>query len=303
MPSVRRGLACASTALIFLPWFAAPAGAAPFGELPFRSVPTAAVCVRATGVPGELIRWTRGGATLMQARADGLRDAGFVRLGTLNDCPAVAADATTGAAVLAGSTKDGIRVAMRAPGGGWGAPERIAAGTLPQLSAGVSRRGDAVIAWVEQGAAGRPAKVRAARHTAGVQGWTVEKLSEGGDDFDGAAAGMAADGEALVAFAVPGRGDDGRIEVVSARPGATLTPARNAGRAHFGADPRIAVAPDGRVLVSGGEDVYERPPGGMLTRVWEGEPDAFALRPDGGAVIVAGSALGVWLHQRRTTET
>src|SRR4051794_6220163 len=82
-------------ALLLVP---APAGAAPFGELPFRTVPTAAVCVQATGAPGELSRWTPGGITVMQARADGLRDAAFVGLGQQRLCPAVAADATTGAA-------------------------------------------------------------------------------------------------------------------------------------------------------------------------------------------------------------
>src|SRR3954447_12755256 len=65
----------------------AAAAAAPFGELPFRTVASAAVCVRPTGVPGELLRWTRGGVELMQARADGLVPTGTVRLGTVSDCP------------------------------------------------------------------------------------------------------------------------------------------------------------------------------------------------------------------------
>ena len=56
-------------ALLFV---AVPAQAAPFGELPYRGVPTAAVCVRATGVPGELIRWSRGGFTC-KASSAGLR--------------------------------------------------------------------------------------------------------------------------------------------------------------------------------------------------------------------------------------
>src|SRR3954447_17613946 len=127
----------------------AVAAAAPFRGLPFRTVPTAAVCVRATGVPGELIRWTRGGVELMQARADGLHDARTVRAGTLNQCPAVAADATTGAAVVAGTTPRGIAVAVRGPGGAWAAPVTISTPYYPGVRAAVSPRGDAIVAWVE----------------------------------------------------------------------------------------------------------------------------------------------------------
>ena len=50
-------LALALVALVF----PASAAAAPFGELPFRPVAGSATCLRATGVPGELVRWTRGG--------------------------------------------------------------------------------------------------------------------------------------------------------------------------------------------------------------------------------------------------
>src|SRR3954453_5450830 len=120
MLSLRPGLACASTALLLA--IAAPAGAAPFGELPFRPVPPSAVCVRATGVPGELIRWSQGGFTVMQARADGLHDAGAVKLGTIRNCPAVAADAATGTAVVAATTTDAFRVTVRDRAGAWSAP-------------------------------------------------------------------------------------------------------------------------------------------------------------------------------------
>src|SRR3954467_14846031 len=59
-----RGRAHASACVLLTLLLPATAAAAPFTELPFRSVPTAAVCVRATGVPGELLRWTRGGVEL-----------------------------------------------------------------------------------------------------------------------------------------------------------------------------------------------------------------------------------------------
>src|SRR6478736_5578624 len=152
-PCRRRLHACASAVLtLALP---ATAAAAPFEELPFREVPTAAVCVRATGVPGELLRWSRGGITLMQARADGLQDVGTVTLGTLTLCPEVAADAATGAALIAGTDKGRIRVVQRAPGGGWGAPATIPNTSFTEPNAAVSARGDAVLAWVEYAESGR----------------------------------------------------------------------------------------------------------------------------------------------------
>jgi len=45
----------------------AAASAAPFGEPPFTPVSGEATCLRATGVPGELVRWTSTGARLEEA--------------------------------------------------------------------------------------------------------------------------------------------------------------------------------------------------------------------------------------------
>ena len=69
-------------------------------------------------------------------------------LGRLGGCPVMAADAS-GAAVLVGTTAAGLRVALREPGGGWGAPVTIAASGVFDLEAAVSPRGDAVVGWTE----------------------------------------------------------------------------------------------------------------------------------------------------------
>src|SRR3954452_19971913 len=173
IPARARLHACAFIGLTLgLP---AVAAAAPFGELPFRTVPTSAVCVRATGVPGELLRWTRGGVELMRARAGGLVPTGTVKLGTVSDCPQVAADATTGAAVVAASAKNAIRVAQRAPGGSWGAPATIRTGGFAQASVATSARGDALVAWLD--AAGSTTRVRAALKPAGATAWAIQTLT------------------------------------------------------------------------------------------------------------------------------
>jgi hypothetical protein len=58
-------------ALIILAATPAAASAAPFGELSPLTVNNPARCVRATGAPGEVVRWAPGGADFMQATASG----------------------------------------------------------------------------------------------------------------------------------------------------------------------------------------------------------------------------------------
>src|SRR4051794_15189551 len=172
----RRGREHAFASVLLTLALPASAAAAPFEELPFRTVPTAALCLRATGVPGELLRWTRGGVELMQARADGLTPTGTVTLGTISDCPQVAADATTGATIVAAAGKRAIRIVQRAPGGAWGAPTAIKTGGFAQLSVATSARGDALVAWVDVVGPERT-RIRAALKPAGAATWTTQTLS------------------------------------------------------------------------------------------------------------------------------
>jgi hypothetical protein len=70
----------------------ASAFAATFGELPSRPVDGTATCLRATGAPGEVVRWTKTGAQFLQAGPGGFTPAGDVPAnGEPQDCPAVAA--------------------------------------------------------------------------------------------------------------------------------------------------------------------------------------------------------------------
>src|SRR5688572_10294405 len=119
MSSARRQLI-----LLAMLAFPASAEAAPYGTLPFTRIPGGSACVSPTGAPGEILRWTEGGVELLTATADGLRSTSGVPLGSLRGCPRVAAD-VSGAAVAAGATARGLRVAVREPGAGGFAPVRL----------------------------------------------------------------------------------------------------------------------------------------------------------------------------------
>ena len=54
-------------ALVLVLLAAAPARADTFGELPFQPVAGVATCLRATGAPGEIARWTEDGIELKHA--------------------------------------------------------------------------------------------------------------------------------------------------------------------------------------------------------------------------------------------
>ncbi|MDA0185325.1 hypothetical protein OJ997_33780, partial [Solirubrobacter phytolaccae] len=290
--------------LISLILLAAPAtaSAAPFGELPFQPAGGAAACLKPTGKPGELVRWVRGGVQLMEARADGLHATGGAPLGTYTACPAVASDAN-GAAVLAAPLKNGVRIALREPGAvTWSAPV-----TLPEIqtwgiSAAVSARGDAVLAWMEGDLEGR-VRIRGVRRAAGGAVGAVEELvpwqEEGGYEV-GVEVGMSAAGEAIVVHSEPSGERDGDEETVRvlariAPPGGPLGPPRTLVTARSDTPPALAVAPDGRALVALGGfndmQLYERAPGGDFAPLQVLEVGslfgrlALDLQPNGAAVV------------------
>ena len=120
--------------------------------LPLRPVEGVATCVRVTGAPGELSRWTRSGVELL--RADTLAARGEVRLGGTGECPQVASQ-PNGAAIAAAVVRRGttivVRVALREPGGEFGAPSSLivpSAGKADPvaLAVAISSSGDAVVA-------------------------------------------------------------------------------------------------------------------------------------------------------------
>ena len=111
----------------------AAASAAPFGEVAFRPAGGSATCLRATGTPGEVVRSTAAGAQFLQAGA-GRADAGRRRVQprpATDACPQAAAR-PNGAGIVAfaigaqGEDDAFVRVALREPGGGWGAQTDVA---------------------------------------------------------------------------------------------------------------------------------------------------------------------------------
>ena len=285
----------------------ATATAAPFGEPPFTPVTGAATCLRATGVPGELMRWTSAGASFVHASAGGFSPRSEVRAGgEVLGCPAVASQ-PDGAGVLAFGRLDEseLRVSLREPGSGvWSASAPLeGARPLSPPAVAVSERGDAVIAWAEPAGAveDQAYRVRVARRPAGGALGVPQTLATVKHTLDPQLlAGVSASGEAIVAW----------VDVTTAT-GASLQPIGSATTAiappgrPFGAPSRfggvsvaaLAVAPGGRALLAlaGGNEVRvaERAPGqpfGTPARVGDapdllGVAPAVALRADGGAVV------------------
>src|SRR4051812_33419437 len=139
-------------ALLILAIAPAAAEAAPFGELPLQPVKDPARCLRATGAPGEVVRWAPEGAEFVQATASGFGAPVKIALGdTFLECP-IAKAQPTGAAVVIENVDDGIAFAVREPGGAWGPHqliERRDGHNVDNPVAAVSPRGDVAVAWTE----------------------------------------------------------------------------------------------------------------------------------------------------------
>ncbi len=286
----------------------AGASAAGFGALPVLPVAPAARCLRATGAPGELVRWADGGALTEQATASGFGATSAIPLGDVLGCPSAAA-APGGAGVLAATLNLGdisVGVALRDPGGPWQPATRIPleqVHDVEDLSTAVSRRGDAVVAWSESQELNRGlgARIRVARRTPG--GALGEPAVLGGlHGYGGRAptvrAALQADGTATVLWTQESdKEDDLKFAFVAvAPPGQPFGPPQRLADA-VRRTPSLAVAPDGRALAVLPEIrdtlVFERPPGGGdFAPVATVDPAdvledqvAVALRPDGAAVV------------------
>jgi hypothetical protein len=196
-------------ALVLLLLAAAPARADTFGELPFQPVAGVATCLRATGAPGEIARWTEEGVELMHAGAAGLAATDAVRLGDAYACPEVASQ-PNGAAVVAITVRDRqrwvVRVAVRDPGGRFGAPVAL---TVPvssavdvlSLAVAVSPAGDALVAVRRTDLLKRATRLYAFRRPAGGAFLAPGIVTDMRDEFlpYGLAAGADAGGRFTLA--------------------------------------------------------------------------------------------------------
>ena len=232
------------------------AAAAPFGELPFRPVSSAATCLRPTGVPGELVRWVRGGVEVLAARPDGLTPVATVALGHVQRMPGGRRHAERRGRARGGDRRWHQRRGARArrrvgrprddPGRG---------SVLPCGRDQRARRRHRDVGPVSGGQAGYASSARGGPRAA----CSARRDDLLGADRLGAVSAVTPDGETLVLVS----GD--RVRLLSAPMGAPFPP----GRVLLGtgpSTPAVAAADDGRVLIAtaGGKGlmVFEREPGG-----------------------------------------
>jgi hypothetical protein len=281
----------------------APASAAGFGALPVLPVHPAGRCLRATGAPGELVRWRADGAELIQATPSGFGAATGVPLGDMLDCPSAATRASGAGVIAAPLNLQGIGVALRDPGGSWMPATRIALAPIHEvgdLATAVSDRGDALVAWSESQELANDvgARVLVARRTPGAPLGAPEVLGplrayRGHEPS--VRAGLQADGTAIVLWTQ----DDPHDHAAKLAFAAIAPPDQPFGPPQrlsefVGSTPALAVAPDGRALAVlpefGRTLVLERPPGGAFAPVAKlahllDAQVTVALRPDGAAVV------------------
>jgi hypothetical protein len=293
-------------ALIALTAALAPgtAAAAPFAELPPTAVAGPGTCLQATGTPGEVIRDTGGSLDILRAGPAGFAPAGGALAGSHHFVCAAAAGRPDGTAIVGGTDRDadghtGIVIASRPAGGAFGAPAAVARapGSVFELVAAMSERGDALVAWQE--VRGRVTSVRAVRRPAGGAFGRPVVVATSRRELLWLTAGISAGGDAIVAWTTlkPAYQLPFHVHVHAAiaPAGRPFGPARAVGEAPDGRAPALAVAGDGRALLAlpapGGLRVAERPPGGgfgapaVVTRTPASEA-AVALGADGRAAIV-----------------
>jgi len=293
-------------ALLILALAPAAAEAAPFGELPVQSVQNPARCLRATGAPGEVVRWAPEGAEFQQATASGFSAPVKIALGeSFLECPIVKAK-PTGAAVVIENVDDGIAFAVREPGGAWGPNQLIEAKTghfLDDPAVAISPRGDVAVGWTDTTLVNKDlaARVMVMRRPAGGKFGAPEELQKPTPYRAGkphVVLGMQVDGTVLALWNPdnPEVRERQLVLFTSAAPGAAFaTPVRISSNLELN-DFSLTTAPDGRAIAIVDEGahtrVLERPPGGAFAQVADlGYAETFlgavavALRPDGAAVV------------------
>ena len=275
---------------------ASPASAAPFGELPFQPLQPAARCLRATGVPGELVRWAPDGVEAFQATRSGFGPPVHVVLGEAPGvCPIVATQPSGAALIVQQPYEGGIELAVREPGGDW--HTQVLPDTPGHLrtdvDADISSRGDAVIGWqdVRDGGSGTSHRVLVTRRPAGGTFGAPVELKMTGRDSTDVELGIAGDGTTLALLH-----NAARLVFTTAPLGGPFGPPQTV-TTDLEGTPRLTVAPDGRALAlvpasDAPTRIFERPPAGAFAPVGDirfadtsfGD-FVLALRPDGGAIV------------------
>jgi hypothetical protein len=238
-------------------------------EPPGADLGHVATCVRATGVPDELLTtgtWgAHGGVRLYRATPAGPVGGERIPVAFQATCASVASDPQGGTAVAVaganGAGKDAERhvlVAVRPPGGRFGAPVVLASTSrgISQPAVAIDARGDAIVAWLETGfrATDFGETVRVARILAGGRPTAPQTLQRTRMPLIGSGSGVAValdrHGEATAAWVGPSRHGTSPVLVshgpVTARVG---TPQEIPALA-AGSGPRLAVAANGRTLLA-----------------------------------------------------
>jgi hypothetical protein len=291
-------------ALLILAIAPAAAEAAPFGELPAAVVKHPARCLRATGAPGEVVRWAPDGADFAQATASGFSAPVHVPLGSeFGECP-VAAAQPSGAGVVAQLLDEGIGVAVRDPGGSFGPTQTFATdvSALDNPAVAVNARGDAAVAWTEKDfdRGDFLARLVVMRRPAGGTFSKLElrPLKPYELAAPHAVIAMQDDGTIIALWNTDGANGsrDEQLFAAVAPPGAPFGPPQRLSTKLEFHGFQLSAAPDGHALaiVDEGEHtrVLERPAGGGFAPVAEigytedlFEGPVVALRPDGAAIV------------------
>jgi hypothetical protein len=300
----------------------ATASAAPFGELGFRPAGGTATCLRATGLPGELVRSTATGAQFLQAGPAGLTPRAEVASdGTATQtCPQAAARGN-GTGVLAfaldGERSDEgfVRVSLREPGGAWGRyADPIATGEIASahpLAADVSERGDALVAVATRDRDERM-RILVARRAPGGAFGAPEAVFSSPEDASRQVrllAGVSAGGDAVLAWSFQAVADRPReLWAAIAPAGAPFAAPVRLATLRIGSSFSLAVGDAGHALLAfaSGDDVLvaERAPGGAFgapapigrTEDMIGVAPAAAVRADGAAIVAWNNQLAGDVH-------
>jgi hypothetical protein len=209
----------------------AAAEAAPFGELPPMTVKSPGLCLRATGAPGEVVRWAADGAEMVQATASGFGASVHVKLGqSYGECPITVAQ-PSGAAVVLQLLEEGIGVAVRDPGGSFGPVQTLGTRDAPidDPAAAVTPRGDVVVGWTEKVLVRSEIRARllvARRPAGGTFGAPIELQAPKHYDFSRPrlALGMQGDGTVVALWSEGADGPRERLRAAVAPPGAPFGP-------------------------------------------------------------------------------
>lgn len=242
-----------------------------------------------TGAPGQVAVGAPAGMRFVQVTRSGFQLGETVKLGEYFECSAVALR-PNGAGVIVG-TRFGRQLvaAMRDPGGTWSAPVVIAEDSTVQrdgfwyqvgAEAAVSDRGDIIVAFKETDYGSTDAldrivpnenvrsRLRVVRRAAGGAFGAPEQIGKTSKSAGSVHAGIAATGEAVVAFTtVEGRPPHRvPVEAAIAPPGGPFGSPVHVADARWLTPPILDVAPDGRALVvavdAASVRVAERAPGG-----------------------------------------